>query len=173
MHHEGHFHLDDVRHLTQDSALRNVLGLEVIPQASSLGAWLRKMGHANDAVAALVAVNKAVLQAALHRRKKVTLDIDATEIIANKADAQWTYNKNKGYMPMVGHIAETGQVVSCDFRQGNAAQLKRTLNLSSSAKGLCLMVALWGHCALTLRVIRPVSFNTVMSKRSIMRSVRP
>ena len=71
MHHEGHFHLDDVRHLTQDSALRNVLGLEVIPQASSLGAWLRKMGHANDAVAALAAVNKAVLQAALHRRKKV------------------------------------------------------------------------------------------------------
>ena len=60
MHHEGHFHLDDVRHLTQDSALRNVLGLEVIPQASSLGAWLRKMGHANDAVAALAAVNKAV-----------------------------------------------------------------------------------------------------------------
>ena len=50
MHHEGHFHLDDVRPLTQDSALRNVLGLEVIPQASSLGAWLRKMGHANDAV---------------------------------------------------------------------------------------------------------------------------
>ena len=124
MHHEGHFHLDDVRHLTQDSALRNVLGLEVIPQASSLGAWLRKMGHANDAVAALEAVNKAVLQAALRRRKKVTLDIDATEIVANKADAQWTYNKNKGYMPMVGHIAETGQVVSCDFRQGNAAPAK-------------------------------------------------
>ena len=102
----------------------NVLGLEVIPQASSLGAWLRKMGHANGAVAALEAVNKAVLQAALRRRKKVTLDIDATEIVANKADAQWTYNKNKGYMPMVGHIAETGQVVSGDFRQGNAAPAK-------------------------------------------------
>jgi hypothetical protein len=27
-------------------------------------------------------------------------------------------------MPMVGHIAETGQIVSCDFRQGNAAQAK-------------------------------------------------
>jgi len=24
-------------------------------------------------------------------------------------------------MPMVGHIAETGQVVACDFRVGNAA----------------------------------------------------
>jgi hypothetical protein len=38
------------------------------------------------------AVNKAVLQAALQRRKKVTLDIDATEVVANKADAHWTYN---------------------------------------------------------------------------------
>jgi hypothetical protein len=27
-------------------------------------------------------------------------------------------------MPMVGHIAETGQIVSCDFRQGNAAPAK-------------------------------------------------
>jgi len=59
------------------------------------------------------------LQSALHRCKKVTLDIDATEIVAHKADAQWTYNKNKGFMPMVGHIAETGQVVAVDFRQGN------------------------------------------------------
>ena len=45
--------------------------------------------------------------------------IDATEIIANKADAEWTYNKNKGFMPMVGHLAETGQIVAIDFRQGN------------------------------------------------------
>jgi hypothetical protein len=65
-----------------------------------------------------------VLHATLHRRKKVTLDIDATEVVANKADAHWTYNKNKGYMPMVGHIAETAQIVSCDFRQGNAAPAK-------------------------------------------------
>ena len=61
---------------------------------------------------------------ALHQVKKVTLDIDATKVVANKADAQWTYNKNKGYMPMVGHIAETGQIVACDFRQGNAAPAK-------------------------------------------------
>ena len=67
---------------------------------------------------ALVEVNKAVLKAALHRCKKVTLDIDATEIIAHKAQAQWTDNKRKGFMPMVGHIAETGQIVDVDFRQG-------------------------------------------------------
>ncbi len=51
---------------------------------------------------------QALLQSALHGRKKVTLDIDATDIVAHKADAKWTYNKNKGFMPMVGHIADTG-----------------------------------------------------------------
>jgi len=61
------------------------------------------------------------LKSALHQSKGITLDIDATEIIANKADAKWTYKKNKGYMPMVGHIAETGQVVACDFREGNTS----------------------------------------------------
>jgi hypothetical protein len=124
MQHQGHFHLDEVRHLSEDTALTDVLGLTTIPHASTLGAWLRKTGDSHESPLAWEAVNKVVLQAALHRRKKVTLDIDATEIVANKADAHWTYNKNKGYMPMVGHIAETGQVVSCDFRQGNAAPAK-------------------------------------------------
>jgi hypothetical protein len=49
----------------------------------------------------------------------ITLDIDTSEVIANKADAQWTYKGNKSYMPMVGHIAQTGQIVATDFRAGN------------------------------------------------------
>jgi len=84
---------------------------DAMPKASALGDWLRLM----------VSVNQVVLQSALHRCKAVTLDIDATEVIANKADAEWTYKKNKGFMPMVGHIAETGQIVAIDFRKGNAS----------------------------------------------------
>ena len=33
--------------------------------------------------------------------------------------AKWIYKKHTGYTPMVGHIAETEQVVSVDFRDGN------------------------------------------------------
>lgn len=127
MMHEGCFHLDDVRHLRDDQALRMVLDLKVIPQASSLGAWLRRMGDNKESYLALQALNKIILQSALHKCKGITLDIDATEIIAAKIDAQWTYHKNQGYMPMVGHIAETGQVVACDFRDGNTAPAKENL----------------------------------------------
>ncbi|MDC9725906.1 MAG: hypothetical protein PSN44_08345, partial [Gammaproteobacteria bacterium] len=40
-------HLDEVRHLNEDAALTEVLGLTTIPSASTLGAWLRKMGDSN------------------------------------------------------------------------------------------------------------------------------
>lgn len=50
----------------------------------------------------------------------MTLDIDATEIVAHKTDAEWTYSKNKGFMPMVKQITDAGQIVSVDFRKGNA-----------------------------------------------------
>ncbi len=111
MQHEGSFHLDDIRHIQDDEALRTVLGLKKLPKATTLGDWLRRMGNQPQIQDAWVKVNKALLQSALHRCKKVTLDIDATEIVAHKAETQWTYNKNKGFMPMVGHIAQTGQVV--------------------------------------------------------------
>ncbi len=45
MQHEGSFHLDDVRHLSHDAALCHVMGLTQLPQASTLGARLRKMGQ--------------------------------------------------------------------------------------------------------------------------------
>ncbi len=127
MQHEGGFHLDDVRHIQDDEALRTILDLNKLPQATTLGDWLRRIGSQPQIQDAWVKVNKAVLQSALHCCKKVTLDIDATEIVAYKADAQWTYNKNKGFMPMVGHIAETGQVVAVDFRKGNVPPAKDNL----------------------------------------------
>jgi hypothetical protein len=119
MQHESGFHLDDVRRMHDDEALRTVLDINQLPKATTLGDWLRRMGGQPEAQSAWAKVNQALLQSALHPCKKVTLDIDATEIVAYKAEAQWTDNKNKGFMPMVGHIAQTGQVVAVDFRKGN------------------------------------------------------
>jgi hypothetical protein len=119
MHHEGSFHLDDIRHIRDDDALRTVLGLNKLSKATTLGDWLRRMGGQAQTQDAWVKVNQALLQSALHRCKKVTLDIDATEIVAHKSEAQWTYKKNKGFMPLVGQFAQAGQDVAVDFRKGN------------------------------------------------------
>ncbi len=54
--------------------------------------------------------------------REVTLDIDATQIVAEKSAAQWTYKGEKGYMPLVGHVKElSGMVVHEEFREGNAS----------------------------------------------------
>ena len=127
MQHQGLFHLDDVKHLHQDQALSQVLGIDCIPKASALGNWLRRMGKSQLGLQALQKVNQHLLKTALHKRKGVTLDIDATEITSQKAEAKWTYNKNLGYMPMVAHIAEVGMVVACDFREGNQPPAKDNL----------------------------------------------
>ncbi|MBU2856303.1 hypothetical protein HF289_05280 [Acidithiobacillus ferrooxidans] len=36
-----------------------------------------------------------------------TLDMDATQIIAEKRSTEWTYKGERGNMPMVGHLAES------------------------------------------------------------------
>ncbi len=127
MQHEGSFHLDDVKHFHDDEALTQILGIKQMPKASAIGNWLRRMGNNGLGMNALSCVNRGVLKAALQRCKGVTLDIDATEIISHKADAQWTYKQNQGYMPMVGHIAEVGMVLACDFRTGNTSPAKDNL----------------------------------------------
>ena len=92
MQHEGGFRLDDVRHIQEDDALRTVLGIDQLPQATTLGDWLRRLGAQPHIQDAWVKVNRALLQSALHCCKQVTLDIDATEIVAHKAIVHW-YNQ--------------------------------------------------------------------------------
>ncbi len=127
MQHEGSCHLDDVRHLKDDEALCRVLGLDRLPEATTLGDWLRRMGTQPRITDAWVTVNRSLLHSALHRCTAVTLDSDATEIVTDKADAQWTCNKHTGCMPMVGHRAETGQGVAVDVRQGTVSPAYDTL----------------------------------------------
>jgi hypothetical protein len=104
-----------------------LLGLKSLPSADALGDWLRRLGKSKTGINALAQVNKSVLRGALHNCKQVTLDIDATPILSSKADAKYTYLKERGYMPMVGHIEQTGQIVSMQFRRGNTPPAKANL----------------------------------------------
>ena len=86
-----------------------------------LGDWLRRLGKDEVGIKALVKVNRRLLGWALGRCRRVTLDIDATPVLADKRDARRTYLGARGYMPMLGHIGETGQAAGCEFRAGNVA----------------------------------------------------
>ena len=124
---EGGQCLEDVRHLKEESDLLSVLGLGTIPSADALGDWLRRLGKSKAGINALAQINKPLLGAALNTCNQVTLDIDATPILCSKRSAEYTYLKEQGYMPMVGHIEEVSQIVSMDFRRGNVAPAKANL----------------------------------------------
>lgn len=128
MHHGGGRSLEDLRQIRLDLGLRELLGLEQIPSTDALGDWLRRMGSGSG-LGAMAQVNRDLVRRAVRRdtTQEYTLDLDATQIVAEKELAQWTYKGERGYMPMVGHLAENGLVVGEEFREGNASPGARNL----------------------------------------------
>lgn len=120
--HGGGRSLEDLRQVRQDGGLCELLGLAELPGSDTTGDWLRRMG-AGSGLEALDRVQQQVLRRALKRSKTraYTLDIDATEIVAEKKAARRTYTGEFGYMPIVGHLAENGMVVGEEFRAGNVS----------------------------------------------------
>ena len=89
-----------------------------IHSSDAFYSWLRRMGKGNG-LKALEQFNKFYLHNQLKRekeRKNYTLDIDATAISGQKKEAEMTYKGFKGYMLIVGHLAENGLVIYAEFR---------------------------------------------------------
>lgn len=114
--------LEDLRMLRGDEGLRRLLNLTALPSSDATGDWLRRMG-AGEGLGGLSRVQRRLLHKLLRKedRCEYTLDIDATQIVAEKEAAKWTYKGEKGYMPLVGTLAENGLIVGDAFRDGNAA----------------------------------------------------
>jgi hypothetical protein len=113
--HAGGRRLEDLRELRGEQEVLGALGLEALPDAGTAGDWLRRQGE--KGAAALAQISRKLIAPCLVAREEVTLDVDATEIEAEKQDAQWTYHHVQGYMPLVGYVE--GVCVGHEFRKGN------------------------------------------------------
>lgn len=125
--------LEDTRQIRADEGLREILPLEKVPSSDAFGDWLRNMG-VNGGLYGLKRVNRRLLKRAMKYDgiKGYTLDIDATGIEAEKQSAKMTYKGFKGYMPIVGHLAENGLIVGDEFREGNESPASRNLSFITS-----------------------------------------
>jgi hypothetical protein len=121
--------LEDTRQIRMDAGLREILPLNRIPSSDAVGDWLRNRG-VNGGLSALEQVNRKLLKRAMKGDgiKGYTLDIDATGIEAEKQTAKMTYKGFKGYMPIVGHLAENSLVLGDEFRDGNESPSARNLS---------------------------------------------
>ena len=120
--------LEDVRVIRDDTGLREILSLDRVPTSDAIGDWLRKVSDTGG-LPGLKKVNQKLLKRGMKYDglKGYTLDIDATGIEAEKQSAKMTYKGFKGYMPIVGHLAENGLIVGEEFREGNVAPAARNL----------------------------------------------
>lgn len=120
--------LEDLRIIKQDAALALLLKQAPIPSTDAVGDWLRRTG-AGSGMTGLDRVKQRTVAARLRQMQIThhTLDGDASQIVAEKEAAQFTYKGEQGYMPMIGHLAEAGVIIHDDFREGNIAPATQNL----------------------------------------------
>jgi hypothetical protein len=129
--HAGGRRLEDLREFRAEQEVLGVLGLEAVPDAGTVGDWLRRQGLAG--AEAIQQVSRRLVEACLESEpEEVILDVDATEIEAEKQDAQWTYNHVQGYMPLVGYV--NGVCVGHQFREGNQSPGTGILEFAQSCE---------------------------------------
>jgi len=118
----GGRHMEDLREIRDDGALRALTEVEEMPSVSTFGDWLVRTGSRGG----VPAVKRIVEETAERIWKRLatweyTLDVDATVIEAEKKEAEWTYKKVRGYQPLLGYLAENGVCLTHEFREGNVS----------------------------------------------------
>jgi hypothetical protein len=134
----GGRHVEDLREIQDDTALRTLIGLKKMPSLSTFGDWLARAG-AQGGVEAMRAVNEEVAGRILSRLadSDYTLDVDTTVIESDKKEAAWTYKKVKGYQPMLGFLDENGLCLAHEFREGNVSAQSGALAFLEHCYKLC------------------------------------
>ncbi len=120
MMHEGSRHPDGVKQLREERPLMGLLGIRKLPGDDALGRWLRRHGASRRAFHALQLADRRLLgsRCIIERRRPWT---SMQPRCCEKSSSEFTCKKERGYMPIVGHIAETGMAVAVEFRSGSAA----------------------------------------------------
>lgn len=118
--------LEDLRELKTEEGLMELIGRDESPEPDTVGDWLRRMGDPKTGQLGLEGLDRVrdKINGRVLKRdgiQEYTLDADATEIVGEKADALFTYNGNRGYMPMLGFLYESPVCLLDEFREGNVA----------------------------------------------------
>jgi hypothetical protein len=129
--HAGGRRLEDLRELRAEQEVLGALGLEALPEAGTVGDWLRRQGE--KGAAGIQQISRKLITPGLEWGEEVILDVDATEIEAEKQEAQWTYHHVQGYMPLVGYV--DGMCVGHEFREGNASPGAGILEFARHCEG--------------------------------------
>ena len=88
--------LEDVYHLHTEQELLKLAVIKQVRRADTLARWLHRHGEAGVPLIHQLSGTVIVKTLKSLKVKRITLDIDAKTILNNKAEAQWTYLKQRG-----------------------------------------------------------------------------
>ena len=111
--------LENVYYLRSKQELLKFAGMAQFPGADALAKGLRGQGEAGVPQVHRISRTVIAKTLALLPVKRIMLDIDATAILNNKAGAQWTCLGRRGFMPVIGTVAKSAQVIAVEFSAGN------------------------------------------------------
>jgi hypothetical protein len=116
----GGRHIEDLREIAEDKALRKLIGSNMVPSSSTVGDWLRKMGNGIGIQSFKQVIDKTIKRALSgDSTNEYTLWSDPTIIEAEKQEAKMTYQGVKGYRPIMTAFKELPVIVYHQFREGN------------------------------------------------------
>jgi len=159
--HGGGRALEDLRELRAEVTLQKLLKIGDLPASCTVGDWLRRMGKDARGLDGLERVNDYLTRKVMGKETdaEYVLDTDATIIESEKKAAQWTYQKVKGYQPLLGFLRSVngtaedgirlpGLIIADEFRNGNVpagakavAFLKRCAEKVPEGKRIALVRA--------------------------------
>ncbi|MGQ9569654.1 MAG: hypothetical protein ACUVUQ_02195 [Thermodesulfovibrionales bacterium] len=117
----GGKHIEDLRGIAEDKALRKLIVLNTIASISTVGDWLRRMGNSEGLDLFKHVIGKAVEKALrIHDCVEYTLWSDPTLIEADKQGAKMTYEGFKEYRPIITAFKGLPIIGYHQFREGNA-----------------------------------------------------
>src|SRR5579863_1352526 len=123
--------LEDLRELRAEREVLERLGLEAVPDGGRVGDWLRRQGVGG--AEGIQPVSRELVAGCLAEEpEELILDVDATEIEAEKQEAAWTYHQVKGSMPRLGSV--NGVCVGQEFREGNESPGARILEFAQGCE---------------------------------------
>jgi hypothetical protein len=134
----GGRHIEDLREIRDDAALRHLIELRSMPSLSTFGDWLVRSGERGGA-GTMRRVDEEIAVGVWKRTgaSDYTLDVDATVIEADKREAKPTYKGFPGYQPQLGFLAETGMCLTAEFRHGNVPAQNGPLRFLNRSLRLC------------------------------------
>ncbi len=121
----GGRYLEDIRKIQMDEGLKKIAQMKRVPTADGIGDWMRR--ESEKKMGSLQRISDELSGRVLKRARepRVTVDIDATGVEAEKYEAKYTYKGYKGYMPMLGFIPELDWCIGYEFREGNESPASR------------------------------------------------